>query len=234
MISVRDLAVRIADQMILSGVTFQIEKKEIAAVIGPNGSGKTTLIRAILGLLPITQGSVLVDGHPLKHCRHHVGYLPQRLSIDVQFPITVNEFLGLNLRKNEKKQIESKITEVGLTFEILTKRLGTLSGGQLQRVLIAQATMHNPLLLVLDEPATGIDIVGEKQFYELIQTQRDTHGTTVMLVSHDISVISQVVDKVICINKQLICYGPPKKALTPQTLFELYGHQEGAVYHHNH
>ncbi len=234
MIAVEGLEIRYGEQIVLSGVDFCIQRGEIAAIIGPNGSGKTTLIRGILGLVPIERGSILLDGQPLIHMRSRIGYLPQKFHIDLHFPITVKEFLQLTIHKGEHGSLEKKMIEVGLPSATLNKRLGSLSGGQLQRVLIAQATLHHPALLILDEPSTGIDIVGEKQFYDLIQTQRDVYGTTVVLISHDISVIANVVDQVVCINKRLVCFGPPKVALTPETIFALYGHQESSLHHHAH
>lgn len=218
---------RLGEHVVLSDVTFEIGRGEIAAVIGPNGSGKTTLIRAILGLIPLASGEVMVD-------TDQIGYLPQRFPLDPEFPITVREFLDLTRHRGERIALTSKLDEVGLSASILHKRLGSLSGGQLQRVLIAQATLHNPPLLILDEPSTGIDIVGEKQFYDLIRSQRDHHGTTIILVSHDLSVIASVVDQIVCVNKRLICFGPPKKALTEETISELYGGAEKSIYHHHH
>lgn len=227
MVRVDNLCVRLGDHVVLSDVSFDINHGEIAAVIGPNGSGKTTLIRAILGLIPLEKGTVNLD-------TDQIGYLPQRFPIDPEFPITVFEFLELTKKDKHHANLTTKLEEVGLTPAILKKRLGSLSGGQLQRVLIAQATIHNPPLLILDEPSTGIDIVGEKQFYDLIRCQRDNHGTTVILVSHDLSVIANVVDQIVCVNKRLVCFGPPKKALTQETIFELYGGADKGIYHHHH
>lgn len=234
LIRVNDLKVVFGEQTILSHVSFEIQRGEIAAVIGPNGSGKTTLIRAMLGLVPIAHGTITFNGQTLKPMRSRIGYLPQKFRFDPQFPITVEEYLGLMNAPQSHHVIQSKLDEVGLPVSILKKKLGSLSGGQLQRVLIAQATLHNPALLVLDEPSTGIDIVGEKQFYDLIQSQRERHGTTVVLVSHDITVIARVVDQVICVNKRLVCFGPPKTALTQETLSELYGRNDTSIYSHHH
>ncbi len=234
MVQVSNLHVRLGEQPILTGVSFQIEKGQIAAVIGPNGSGKTTLIRAILGLVPIERGDILIDGQPLNHRHTRIGYLPQRFQIDAQFPITVEEYLRLSLNHGTHVSLTEKLEEVGLAHSVLKKRVGSLSGGQLQRVLIAQATLHHPELLILDEPSTGIDIVGEKQFYDLMQGQRNAYGTTVIIVSHDISVISHVVDQIVCVNKRLVCFGPPKTALTKETIGELYGNEHSSVYHHRH
>ena len=234
MIHVKNLSVVYGHQTILSHVSFDVKHGEIAAVIGPNGSGKTTLIRAMLGLIP-SEGEVLIDGEHPSHVRAHVGYVPQRFRFDPNFPITVKEYLDLPRPHVHKREYSQKLKDVGLEASILHKPLGSLSGGQLQRVLIAQATIHHPSLLILDEPSTGIDIVGEEQFYDLLREQRDQHGTTIILVSHDIAVISNIVDQVICVNKRLICFGPPKQALTQEKLSELYGKKDASLYfHHQH
>ncbi len=233
-LSVQNLKVNFGTQTVLADVSFEIQQGEIAAIIGPNGSGKTTLIRAMFGLIPLSHGTVLFETKPISRARTKIGYVPQRFRFDPNFPINVKEYLELNRVGQSLFALEAKLEEVGLPSSVLKKKLGSLSGGQLQRVLIAQATIHHPTLLVLDEPSTGIDMVGEKQFYRLIQAQRARHGTTILLVSHDIAVIANVVDQVICVNKRLVCFGPPKKALTQQTLSELYGHDEQTLYSHHH
>ena len=238
-IDVQDLSIRYESTEVLSHITFQIYPGEITAIIGPNGSGKTTLLRAMLGLIPST-GMVLFQGQPLAKMRAQIGYLPQRFQFDRNFPITVAEYFSLTSQKKlSQKMILDKMAEVGLPHSLLAEQLGSLSGGELQRSLMVHATLHNPSILILDEPSTGIDIVGEQQFYELIQAQRTNHKTTILLVSHDIAVVSQVVDKVVCINKKMICFGPPKIALTEEKLSELYGEKEGhgkgtLFFHHRH
>lgn len=238
-IDVSDLSIRYEANEILSHISFEINAGEIAAVIGPNGSGKTTLLRAMLGLIPST-GIVKFDGQPLSHMRARIGYLPQRFHFDREFPITVGEYFALTAQKKLSSQsLHQKLEEVGLLPSILQKKLGSLSGGQLQRCLMAHATLHHPSILILDEPSTGIDVVGEQQFYDLIQAERTNHQTTILLVSHDIAVVSAVVDQVVCINKKLICFGPPKLALTEEKLSELYGAKQGhgkgtLFFHHRH
>jgi zinc transport system ATP-binding protein len=120
-------------------------------------------------------------------------------------------------------RIAEKLREVGLQPRMLDARLGSLSGGQLQRVLIAQAILNNPQILFLDEPSSGIDIAGEANFYELIEHLNVEHKTTILLVSHDVAMVSDIVDNVICVNKKLLCYGPPRDALTAKKVSELFG-----------
>lgn len=219
----------------LEGISFDLQKGQVAAVIGPNGSGKTTLIRALLGLVPLKKGSIHVFGEEPKHARTRIGYVPQKFSFDTDFPLTVGEFLHLTRRPGvPADRPEDKLKEVGLVPGVMKKRLGSLSGGQLQRVLIASAIMSEPDILILDEPATGIDVVGEATFYDAIHHLKTEHDTTVIIVSHDIGVVSKFVDQVICINQKMMCAGPPKTALTDENLQELFGHHASYYGHMGH
>lgn len=235
-IKVEKLSVAFGDISVLRNVSFDIPKGVIAALIGPNGSGKTTLMKAILGIIEAQNGEVLIDGKHIHDMRDRIGYVPQKFQFDRQFPITVKEFLQLNCHKTcpTDAVMKQKLDDVGLKKSILDKQLGTLSGGQLQRVLIAQAIMKNPDYLFLDEPSTGIDIVGEAEFYSVLKHLNEEHDTTILLVSHDIAIVSQLVDYVICVNKKLLCSGVPKKALTQKTLEKLYGSEMNMYQHHNH
>lgn len=232
-IEVKDLSVQFDDNLILDHVSFSIEEGAIAAVIGPNGSGKTTLLRAMLGVIPKEGGSISILGQPLHHVRQVIGYIPQKFAFDPTFPMTVQEFLHLSQCKEGKTDaIDRVLKEVALPKKILTQKIGSLSGGQLQRVLIAQAIINDPKILILDEPATGVDVAGEAAFYKIIQHLNEEHGTTVILVSHDISMVSKSVDQVLCINHSLTCSGPPREALTKENIKEIFGEHTHAVTHH--
>ncbi len=234
-ISVKDLTVRFGDFLALDNISIEIEAGKITAVIGPNGSGKTTLIKTILGLITPTAGEIKIFGSDLHDSRSLVGYVPQHFNFDKTFPITVFEFMNLKRHRHiNLKIIDEKIKEVGLTPLILNKKLGELSGGQLQRVLIASAIINSPSLLVLDEPSTGIDIAGEEAFYDVVEHLNHEHGTTVLIISHDISMVSRLVDQVICINKQLLCFGTPHHILTQKKLTNLYGNSADVMEHHHH
>lgn len=223
-ISIEDCTVAYGDSVIVDGITAEVKTGSITALIGPNGSGKTTLLKAVLGLIPVESGTVSVFGKPVDDVRRLIGYVPQRLDFDLRFPITVEEFLDLARHKhNPKSVIAKKIKEVGLPPAVAREHLGSLSGGQLQRVLIAQAILNDPMLLVLDEPSSGIDIVGERAFYDIIKHLNEEHHATILLVSHELAVVSEIVDFVICLNRKLMCYGPPKQALTEQAIDDLFG-----------
>lgn len=233
-IAVRHLSVELGGHRILEDITFDVAQGQIAAIIGPNGSGKTTLVRAILGLAPTAGGTVALFGSPLDHVRRVIGYVPQRFDFDRDFPITVGEFLDLARHPhNPPAAIIAKLEEVGLSEKIAGQRLGSLSGGQLQRVLIAQAIINDPTILFLDEPSTGVDMVGEAAFYGLIKHLNERHHTTVLMVTHDIAVTSTLVHQVICVNHRLMCLGAPSVALSEKTLADVFG-SHAAAYDHEH
>ncbi len=234
-IEITHLTHRYTDAIVLDDISCSIEKGSITAIIGPNGSGKTTLIRAMVGLLSPTSGTITIDGKSAKEMRTSVGYVPQQLQFDRTLPITVEEFLKVYQCKGQDhryKKIEDALRAVGLEQQIYQK-LGTLSGGQFQRALIARAILHEKEILVLDEPSAGIDIEGEQTLYQLIQKLNKEHGITCIIISHDISIVHRFADTVICINKRKICQGIPSMAITPEVLEELYGSDMG-VYHHRH
>lgn len=233
-VAVEGCSVSLGGVTVLDDVSFAVAQGEVAALIGPNGSGKTTLMRAILGLTPAAAGTIRIFGKHLHAVRDLIGYVPQRFDFDHDFPITVREFLDLARHPHcPVSRIAEKIKEVGLPTRVLDQQLGSLSGGQMQRTLIAQAILNNPAILFLDEPTTGIDVSGEATLYEIIEHLNVEHGTTILLVSHDIALVSDMVDNVICVNRKLLCYGPPHTALTLRKMEEVFGPREG-IYEHGH
>ena len=233
-VSVKDCTVAYGSNVVLEHVSFDVFQGQVAAIIGPNGSGKTTIMRAILGLVPVAAGEIRIFGKHFHAVRDLVGYVPQRFDFDRNFPLTVREFMDLARHEHcPRSRIKEMIVEVGLSPSALEARLGSLSGGQLQRVLIAQAILNNPKILMLDEPSSGIDIAGEENFQEVIEHLNTRHETTVLLVSHDIAMVSSLVDNVICVNKKLLCYGPPRTALTERKISELFGPRVD-IYEHPH
>lgn len=234
-IAVKNLTVVFDDNVVLKNLTFNIEQGTITAIIGPNGSGKTTLLRAILGLEKIQTGQIKIMGQPLHHVRRAIGYVPQRFQFDKTFPITAMEFMKLAQHKESSDdQIRRAIKDVGLKPQILKKQLGILSGGQLQRILMAQATINDPAILILDEPAAGVDMAGEAAFYDIVHHLKQEHGTTVVLVSHDVSMVSKHVDQVLCINQKLLCAGTPQKTLTDKQISKMFGGHSHLFEHRNH
>ena len=216
------LTVRFGRTTVLDNLTFSVAQGEVVAVIGPNGSGKTTLLQAILGLIPY-QGMIRVFGQPVREALGKIGYVPQRFSFDRTFPLTVGEFLALSqVKPKHPGWREAVITEVNLTGG-MHQRVGELSGGELQRLLIANALQGEPELLLLDEPTAGVDIAGERGFYDLVFHLHRSHQLTVVLVSHDLAAVARRATKIICLNRELVCFGPPAEAITPAILQQLYG-----------
>ncbi|MCX7925873.1 MAG: metal ABC transporter ATP-binding protein [Fimbriimonadales bacterium] len=222
---------------VLQGVSLEVDAGETVALIGPNGAGKTTLLRVLLGLLPY-QGRVEVLGKPPERLtraeRQQIGYVPQALQFDRTTPLLTRELLWalLGERAQTRSQWQSILETVDATH-LLDKPVRTLSGGELQRVVIAAALAQQPKLLLLDEPATGIDVGVRLQFYELIERLRTEQGMGVLIVSHDLSVVSRYATRVVCIHHRLICTGSPEEILQMPILEELYGHPVG-VYQHRH
>ena len=236
-LEIHDLTVHFdrAEHPAVEEVSFTLAAGQIAMIIGPNGSGKTTLLRAILGLIPAT-GAVRIFGRPIHETYPSIGYVPQHLRFDATLPLTGREMLLMPLQTMAKKERPRSLSWVMDTFRLagfLDQPLGTLSGGQLKRLLLARAMLHRPRLLVLDEPEAGVDVGGEQTLYQVLEQLVDTEGLTALISSHELNIVLQVAAQVICLNRRLFGIGPPTKMLTPQTLFQLYG-PTAALYRHDH
>jgi zinc transport system ATP-binding protein len=219
-LEVTNLTVKYNDHVILNALNYYVKPGEIVAIIGPNGSGKTTMLKAILGLIPY-QGKITILGSSQKRALSRIGYVPQRFEFDKTFPLTVSEFLSF-VKVKDQEWREEVLHEVGVNA-LLDKRIGELSGGQLQRILIAKALLKEPLLLLLDEATSGIDVAAEMTFFELIEHLNKTHNLTIMLISHEINMVYNFATQILCLNKDLVCDGRPKEAITKEVLETLYG-----------
>jgi zinc transport system ATP-binding protein len=220
-LEIKNLSVRFGNFPALDHVSFTIEKQEIIAVIGPNGSGKTTLLKAILGLIPY-EGEIKIFGKNVQQVLPLLGYVPQHFAFEKNFPLTVEEFVNLTCRKPKHLPFGGALRAAGMDG-LEKKLIGELSGGQLQRVLIAHAMLHQPKILFLDEATSGIDIEGLADFYSTIRRLNHEHGVTVMMVSHEISMVYKFTERIICLNRDLISHGETKTALTKEVLKKLYG-----------
>jgi len=220
-ISVAHLCVRYDGHIALNDVNFNIDKGEIVAVIGPNGSGKTTLIRAILGLLPY-EGHILINGQPAADGLEKIGYVPQSHVFDRTIPMTAVEFLSLAFPRLALRKIRHVLQEVDMAQHERAE-IGTFSGGQFQRLLIARAILNDPSLLLLDEATSGVDVAGAKGFYDIVAHLNKVHHTTVLFVSHEINMVYRFANQIICLNRDLVCYGKPKDMVTQEVLEKLYG-----------
>lgn len=218
----------------VEAVSFFVEEGTITALVGPNGSGKTTLIRAILGLVNYS-GEIRVLGKPVKNVYKNIGYVPQRFAFDQTFPITSYEFIDLAIAEDDPKN-ETKITKAlkRVDAQDLThKKLSKLSGGQLQRVLLARALVNKPKLLLLDEPETGVDVAGEQTFYDLLEKLVKKDKVTALMSSHELDIVYTYASQVVCMNKKMLCVGKPRDVLDKDTFVELYG-RDLKFYGHNH
>ncbi|MBU2709003.1 zinc ABC transporter ATP-binding protein ZnuC [Zooshikella marina] len=228
LLQLTDINVCYADQPILQNVTLSISEKEIVTLIGPNGAGKTTLVRVVLGLLNPTSGTrQMRDGVT-------IGYMPQKVSVEPTLPLSVKHFLRL-AKKEKATDISKVLQQVGIAH-LVNQPVYGLSGGEMQRVLLARALLQKPNLLVLDEPVQGVDITGQRELYKLIAALRSELGCGVLMVSHDLHLVMAATDKVVCLNKHVCCSGHPEHVTNDPAYIALFGEQESefAVYAHHH
>jgi zinc transport system ATP-binding protein len=223
------ICVRFGGAEVLHAVSINMQPGEIVTIVGPNGSGKSTLLRALLGIVPVAQGRV----HRQPGLR--IGYVPQRLALDRSLPMTVRRFLSLPTRVSDSVAVQA-LARVGVPT-VAALQMASLSGGQLQRVLLARALLSDPQLLVLDEPTQGLDQPGEAGFYQLIEDVRASSGAAVLMVSHDLHVVMAASDRVICLNGHVCCEGTPhvvSSAPEYRALFGLGTQGALALYQHVH
>ena len=227
------VTVRLEGITILEEVTASVPRGRCTAVIGPNGAGKTTLLLALLGHVPF-QGDIRIGNKP-GGGNLRIGYVPQRLQFDRGLPMTVRDFLVMGLQRRPlwlgtKRASRSRARNLlaNLQAESLeNRRLGVLSGGELQRVLLALALEQKPDLLVLDEPASGVDLRGGQLFCELLDRLRGEHGFTQLMVSHDLATVTHHATHVIMLNRGVVAAGPPRDVLTPANLGAVFGMHMG-------
>lgn len=229
LIDAQGLTVRFGQRTVLDGVDLILQRGEIVTLIGPNGSGKTTFVRAVLGLVTPTGGSL--DRAP----NMTVGYVPQTLTVDETLPLTVRRFLDLG-RTTDGETLAAVMADVGAP-DVLDTPIQAVSGGQLKRILLARALLRQPDLLVLDEPAAGVDVTGQSAFYRLIGDIRDRYDCGVLLVSHDLHLVMAATDRVVCLNGHVCCHGVPESVTRHPEYLALFGEAPTAglaVYAHHH
>lgn len=240
-ISVEHLGLRYGDTEVFDGVHVDIKRGEFTSIVGPNGSGKTQLMRTMLGFVEPTMGHIhrnisLSD----------IGYVPQKVQIDPSFPITVKEFLQTYAHP---KRIWGgdplpALDDVIDVSNLYTRQLGKLSGGQLQRVMLAAILSTQPKALFLDEFSAGVDPRGQAELFDYLHTLNELDGITIVMISHDIDITTQYADTALCLNKKLICSGKPQDIFTANTFEQMYGipltklthseHEHGDEHEHSH
>jgi zinc transport system ATP-binding protein len=230
LLTLHDAGVNRAGRWLVRGVDFSVHAGEIVTLIGPNGSGKSSTIKLALGLFAPTEGKVT------RRPDIRIGYVPQKISIDWSLPLRVSDFISLTQPVSEAQGLAA-LRRTGAD-DLWSRDMKALSGGEMQRVLLARAMVRKPELLVLDEPAQGVDFAGEAALYALIQDLRDELNCGVLLVSHDLHMVMAATDRVICLNGHMCCQGTPDVVANDVAFRQLFGERAGALapyrHHHDH
>ncbi len=226
LLTVKNVSVRIEGKVIVENLSFDLGPSETLSILGPNGAGKTVLLKSLIGLIPYS-GEIVWDPSV------RIGYVPQKIDADRHLPLTYTDLFEskCQIAKVPKEQIAEISRIVGLTSETLATPVGHLSGGYFQRGLIGFALLGKPNVLLLDEPTASIDEPGEVHIYELISRLKDEYKLAVITVSHDLSFVYRYATRVLCLNKRSVCMGPPREALIPDVLEQLYGPSFGYYVH---
>lgn len=224
-LEVSGLKVTIDGQEVLTDLSFDLHQGEVMTILGPNGAGKTMLLRALLDTVP-HQGRVAWKKGI------GIGYVPQRLPYIKNIPLSVADFFAL--RTGGRANVREMLQSVDLDADAEKKLISDFSSGQFQRILIAWALARNPDVLLFDEPTTGVDVSGEETVYSLLSRLQRERNLTMVLVTHDLAVVHRLSSVVLCLNKELVCMGPPLSTLTPENLRQLYGTEVKFYQHHHH
>jgi len=239
-LDIEDLSLTLGENEVLKGIDLRLSKGEFLGIVGPNGGGKTTLLKVILGLLEPAGGEIRVFGREPKKSRDRVSYVPQHTDFDSKFPINVwNVVLmgrvgKLGLRpffSDEDKDIAQKALEKVEMEDYKERQISELSGGEQQRVLLARALTTQPDMLLLDEPTASVDEKIKTSIYEILKKMNEKEDTTIVIVSHDIGILSSYVQKLGCLNKELIYHGDSE--LTHEMIEESYGCEMNIISHHH-
>jgi zinc transport system ATP-binding protein len=245
-VSTKMLSCSYREGRVLEDISFLVERGDYVGIVGPNGSGKSTLVKALLGLITVNSGSASLFGSRLSDFRdwHKIGYLPQSLHlVNPVFPATVHETVGLGLlsrKKFPKRLNKSDHTKINITLEELAilelerKMIGELSGGQLQRVLLARAIVNDPELLVLDEPTAALDPETRDRFYGMIAEINRSRGVTVLLVTHDSGAIGEHASKMLYLDKKILFYGSFDEFCCSPEMSSLFGEHSQHLMCHRH
>ena len=242
LLELRDISVRLGGRQVLSDVTFTIRKGEFTGLIGPNGAGKTTLLRVILGLQDPSGGQVLVDGAPRQRSNRSIGYVPQKLVIDPDMPLRARDVVSLGLdghrlgfafpSRQRRDLVDKTLCDVGAE-KYADARVGELSGGEQQRVLIAHALISRPRLLLLDEPLANLDLKSEQEIVAVLGKLAREHEIAVLLSAHDMNPLLSVMDRIVYVANGRVATGSTDEVVTSEGLTKLYGHHVDVVRVHN-
>lgn len=229
LIQLKNIYIKICNRNILTNISLSIYENSIFTVIGPNGAGKSTLVRVILGSLYPTQGTIF------RIPNLGIGYVPQKFNFNINFPISVNRFMQLSF-KTSIKNILHVLHKLNIEH-LQHMQLNKLSGGEIQKVLLARALLNTPQLLILDEPTQGVDIHGQISFYKLIHQLKKELSCSILIVSHDLNFVMAQTDEVICLNNHICCSGTPQAITKNLKFIAMFGtnlYHDLALYPHNH
>jgi zinc transport system ATP-binding protein len=237
-VEIEKLSYAYSGSLVLDNISFSISEGDLLGMIGPNGAGKTTLFSCMLGLLGGYTGTIKIFGEDIKksgRVLRSIGYIPQRKTIERNFPATVEEIVSLGITTGEisKEKIASALETVGL-LEHKDRRVGELSGGQQQRVLIAKALVNDPKLLILDEPATGIDVETQNRFYALLKKLNQEKKITIIWASHDLDAVNRIATSVACINRSMFFHGKAHEFFENADLLKAYSESSMQAHMHLH
>ncbi|HBV40317.1 MAG TPA: zinc ABC transporter ATP-binding protein ZnuC [Erwinia sp.] len=229
LISLEKISVSFGQRTVLANISLTLEPGRILTLLGPNGAGKSTLVRVVLGLISPTSGSVV------RHEQLRIGYVPQKIHLDATLPLTVERFMLL--RGGVKRGDILPALKRVQAAQLLNAPLQKLSGGEMQRVLLARALLNQPQLLVLDEPTQGVDVNGQVALYDLIDQLRRELNCGVLMVSHDLHLVMAKTDEVLCLNQHICCSGSPEAVSQHPEFISMFGPrgaEQLAIYRHQH
>ncbi len=227
---IENLTVKLGEHSVLKDVSIHVNCGEVIALVGPNGAGKTTLLRTILGELPY-QGTISIRIGGQKSSKPKIGYVPQKLQLDLSSPVSVADLVAsaisrhpvwLGVAQSLREKVKSALSLFSAE-SLMDKKIGELSGGELQRVLLAIAMTPKPDILLLDEAGSGVDLAGLALLYRLVRGLKKTHDITVIMVTHDLTGISSYVDRIILLNRSVIAEGDPETVLSNEKLVKAFG-----------
>lgn len=238
---------RYGAEPVLQNISAEIPAGSYVGIVGPNGGGKTTMLHLLVGLLQPTSGRITIFGHEIREAKEHIeiGFVPQRVSqIDPTFPATVGEIVlsgrtrrlpfGRSFHADDYAARDRALALTQLS-DLKNRRIGALSGGQVQRVFIARALAAEPKILILDEPTVGVDAASMRAFYTLLKDLHQTLGLTILMVSHDIDAVAREVTTVICVNRELVCHMPSRDFDKEKFEHDMYDEQKKPIDHdHDH
>ncbi|MEM6603921.1 MAG: ATP-binding cassette domain-containing protein [Pseudomonadota bacterium] len=229
LITAKNISVRRDNRDILKNINIDIEPRDFITVIGPNGAGKSVLLKSLIGFFDFDEGTIT------RQKKLKIGYVPQRLTADQTMPLKVKDFLKL-LKKPSRDHLSEIVAQTTIQ-KLLQLQLSTLSGGELQRVLLARALLNMPELLILDEPAQNLDIMGQVEFYKLLDKIYKERDIAILMVSHDLHMVMSSTKKVVCLKGEICCSGSPQNIAKDPAFQSIFGESIAemmSVYHHNH